>query len=143
MVALLDVNFLVALFHPRHVHHSPAHAWFNANSSSGWATCPVTVNGAVRVLSNASAGLLNARPVEVARRLRVLCEHPNHYFWPEGPSLLDAHLFQLEFLQGYRRVTDIYLLALAVLHDGRLVTFDSAIPLRAVKAAMDSNLVIL
>lgn len=143
MVALLDVNFLVALFHPRHAHHAAAHTWFSANATGGWATCPVTVNGAVRVLSNAATGLLNARPVETARRLRIFCGHPQHNFWPQGPSLLDADLFMLEFLQGHRQITDAYLLALAVFNRGRLVTFDAAIPLRAVKAATESNLVVL
>jgi uncharacterized protein len=30
-VALLDVNVLVALFDPDHVHHEAAHRWFAAS----------------------------------------------------------------------------------------------------------------
>jgi predicted nucleic acid-binding protein len=48
--ALFDVNVLIALFDPAHVHHESAHAWWKANQSSGWATCPLTENGFVRVL---------------------------------------------------------------------------------------------
>lgn len=52
MVALLDVNVLVALFDPAHVHHDAAHAWFGEHCAQGWATCALTENGLVRVLSN-------------------------------------------------------------------------------------------
>jgi len=48
-VALLDVNVLVALFHPDHVHHDLAHDWFVGHRHAGWATCPVTENGFLRV----------------------------------------------------------------------------------------------
>lgn len=141
MAALLDVNFLVALFHPQHVHHGEAHGWFQANAASGWATCAVTINGAVRVLSNAAAGLVDARPVEVSRRLQRLCEHPQHEFWVDDVSLVDRELFLLEFVQGHRQITDVYLLGLAVRRKGRLVTFDRGIPLVAVKGATEASLV--
>lgn len=52
MTALLDVNFLVALFDPMHLHHEAAHEWFGRNRGGGWATCPLTENGFVRVVSN-------------------------------------------------------------------------------------------
>jgi len=52
MIALLDVNVLVALFDPNHTLHEPAHRWFETERESGWATCPITENGLVRVLSN-------------------------------------------------------------------------------------------
>jgi predicted nucleic acid-binding protein len=45
MVSLLDVNLLVALAWPNHVHHQVALSWFQKNQASGWATCPVTQSG--------------------------------------------------------------------------------------------------
>ena len=54
LASLLDVNVLVALFDPDHVHHEAAHVWFAATRGAGWATCPLTENGVVRVLSNPS-----------------------------------------------------------------------------------------
>src|SRR5205807_1947335 len=51
-VALLDVNVLVALFDPDHVHHEPAHRWFAEQRGTGWATCPLTENGLLRVLTH-------------------------------------------------------------------------------------------
>ncbi len=141
MTALLDVNFLVALFSPQHIHHEAAHLWFQANADRGWATCPMTVNGTIRVLSHISAGLADARPQEVARRLRLLCEDPRHTFWPAGISLLDSDRFELQLLQGPRQVTDAYLLGLAVKYEGCLVTFDATIPRKAVKGAAERHLI--
>jgi uncharacterized protein len=51
-IALLDVNVLVALFDPDHVHHDLAHDWFADQRAAGWATCPLTENGLIRVLSS-------------------------------------------------------------------------------------------
>jgi toxin-antitoxin system PIN domain toxin len=138
VTALLDVSFLVALFSPRHIHHEVAHSWF---ADRGWATCSVTVSGAIRVLSNAATGLIAARPDEAARRLRLLCAHEQHEFWSDSVSLLDTKRFDLQFLTGRRQVTDVYLLGLAAKHRGSLVTFDSTIPLRAVKGATEGALV--
>jgi predicted nucleic acid-binding protein len=51
---LLDVNVLIALFDPSHVHHDAAHGWFSNSRSKGWATCPLTENAVVRILSSPS-----------------------------------------------------------------------------------------
>jgi hypothetical protein len=52
--ALLDVNVLIALFDPGHPNHEDAHRWFSRNRKQGWATCAVTINGCIRVLSSPS-----------------------------------------------------------------------------------------
>ena len=46
-------------------------------------------------------------------------------------------------IHGGRQITDLYLLALAVRHRGRLATFDTAIPLSTVPAATPANMVIV
>lgn len=143
MANLLDVNFLVALFHPGHLHHEPAHAWFAERADEGWATCPVTLNGACRVLSNPAVGLTGARASEVAARLRHLCSSPHHSFWPASVSLLDESLFAMEYLQGHKQITDAYLLGMAVRNGGRLVTFDRDIPIRVVKGATARDVVVV
>ena len=43
-IALLDVNVLIALIDPQHVHHERSHRWFQAHGGHGWATCPLTQN---------------------------------------------------------------------------------------------------
>jgi len=138
--ALLDVNVLVALHDPTHPNHEDAHRWFGRNRKRGWATCPITVNGCVRVLSNPAYPTVAAAPAEVASRLRVVCAAPGHEFWSDSVSLLDELLFRLQAIAGHRQITDIYLLGLAVKHGGRLATFDRSIPLKAVVGASTDRL---
>jgi toxin-antitoxin system PIN domain toxin len=133
--ALLDVNVLVALFDQDHVHHEAAHDWFAEHRSAGWATCPITEAGFVRVLANPSYGNGPTRATELVDRLRRLCAGRHHRFWPCDVSLRDDALFNHARIQGHRYVTDVYLLGLARKHDGRLATFDRTIPLAAVKGA--------
>jgi len=138
--ALLDVNVLVALHDPAHPNHEDAHRWFGRNRKRGWATCPVTVNGCVRVLSNPAYPIATAAPAEVASRLRVLCAGPGHELWSDSVSLLDESLFRPQAIAGHRQITDTYLLGLAVRHGGRLATFDRSIPLKAVVGAGAAHL---
>lgn len=142
-VALLDVNVLVALFDPAHPSHDEAHEWFVANREGGWATCPVTVNGCVRILSNPAYPSVEARPEEVISRLQALCSSPDHEFWVDRISLLDERIFRAKMIVGHRNVTDIYLLGLALHHKGRLATFDRSIPLKPVVGARLRHLELL
>jgi toxin-antitoxin system PIN domain toxin len=132
---LLDVNVLVALFDPDHVHHDLAHDWFADVGRPAWATCPVTENGFVRVLCNPGYGASVARASELIERLRVFRESGGHSFWPDEISLTDASLFDPAMLAGHRQVTDIYLLGLASRNRGYLATFDRTIPVKAVRRA--------
>jgi len=139
--ALLDVNFLIALFDPDHVHHEAAHAWFTAERSSGWSTCPLTENGFVRILSNPAYSPSAELPAELARRLTTFRDTGHHTFWPDDVSVCEAREFDLAV--SHRQLTDVYLLALAVRHDGRLATFDRSIPARAVRNARPEHLVVV
>ena len=51
MRALLDVNVLIALLDENHVHHAAALDWLAERIESGWASCPLTQNGCVRILA--------------------------------------------------------------------------------------------
>jgi hypothetical protein len=133
--ALLDVNVLVALFDPDHVHHDLAHAWFADHRQRGWATCPVTENGLIRVLSNAAYGLEGYRPADLLDMLRRFRSSGHHAFWPDAVSLSDERLFAPRFLTAHRQVTDVYLLGLAAAMKGCLATFDRQIPIKAVVGA--------
>jgi uncharacterized protein len=138
--ALLDVNVLVALFDPEHIHHEAAHAWFGARRPGGWATCPLTENGLVRILSNPAYSSRAARPAEIARRLGTFRASGGHTFWPDDVSLCDPG-FSLSV--GHRQLTDVYLLALAVRHGGTLASFDRSIPTKAVRGARAEHLVVI
>lgn len=74
---------------------------------------------------------------------RASCAGSGHRFWPDDISLLDAALFDHGKIHGPRQLTDLYLLALAIKHGGRLVTFDREIPLNAVRGAQRANLVVV
>jgi hypothetical protein len=139
--ALLDVNFLVALFDPEHVHHEAAHRWFGAEKVGGWATCPLTENGLIRILSNPAYSTAPERPANVADHLRTFRASGHHVFWPDDISLSAAELFSLSV--SHRQLTDAYLLGLAKAHGGRLATFDRSIPLKAVRGAGPEHLIVI
>ena len=143
MIALLDVNVLIALFDPAHVHHEAAHAWFEVNGKSRWATCALTENAFVRVLSNPAYPGRGTTMADAVSRLRTFCSAQQHVFWPDSVSLLDRRRVRWNHVQGHRQITDVYLLALVVSHQGRLATFDSAISLRAVEGAKAQNLEVI
>ena len=141
--ALLDVNLLVALFDPDHVHHDLAHDWFADNRSDGWATCPLTENGLVRVLAHPKYGSPVAAIPAVLERLRAFCASRQHEFWVDEVSFRDERIFAPALVRGHRQLTDVYLLGLAVAKGGRLATFDRSIPPRAVIGATLESLTVI
>ncbi|HVH26005.1 MAG TPA: TA system VapC family ribonuclease toxin [Vicinamibacterales bacterium] len=127
MVGLLDVNVLVALAWPNHIHHGVALDWFHGRARDGWATCSVTETGFVRVSSN-EAVLPDARaPAEAAALLRRIVALPHHTFWKDDLRFAASPFVSLDKVIGYRQVTDAHLLGLALRHRGRLVTLDARI----------------
>ena len=125
-VALLDVNLLLALAWPNHSHHALAIDWFAAARPEGFATCPLTEAGFVRVSLNPAVvgeAKSSAAVLDLLARLRSL---PSHHFWPDDLDLPTA-LVGLAPIVGHRQVSDAYLLALAIRHGGRLATFDRGI----------------
>jgi toxin-antitoxin system PIN domain toxin len=138
--ALLDVNVLVALFNPDHVHHETAHDWFESARANGWATCAVTEQGLLRILANPGYWSEFERTAGVVKRLRQFCGSGNHRFWEQTVSLRDRTLFDLVHVSGHRQITDVYLLGLAHRMGGVLATFDRTIPLNAVRGATPESL---
>jgi hypothetical protein len=124
---LLDVNVLVALFDGSHVNHDAAHDWFAERGRRSWATCPITENGCLSVLSSPAYPSVQATPQEVIERLLRLCALPGHVFWADDSSLLDGSPDWRLRLTGAQPVTDFYLAALALAHQGRLATFDGSL----------------
>ena len=142
MRALLDVNVLIALLDADHSSHERATTWFGAHARSGWASCPITENGCIRIMSH--AGYPNSLPGRaVMERLAGASAGPFHQFWPDDVSLLDSNLVDFERIHGPRQLTDVYLLALALRHRGRFVTLDAAVPLTAVRGATKTSLIVL
>jgi hypothetical protein len=132
----------VALFDPEHVHHEAAHDWLAKERRHGWATCPLTENGIVRVLSNVAYADPPEVPLEVAARLQQFCDSGGHTFWPDDLSIRDLRSAKGHVL-AHKQITDAYLLALARRRDGRLATFDRSVPLAAVEGATPRHLEII
>jgi hypothetical protein len=141
--ALLDVNVLVALFNPDHIHHNAAHDWFADARSDGWATCAVTEQGLLRILSNPAFWSEFEGPAALVRRLRQFCGSGHHAFWERTVSLRDRTLFDLAHISGHRQITDVYLLGLAHRMGGTLATFDRTVPIKAVIGATPATLSIV
>ena len=139
MRALLDMNVLVALLDAAHVHHRRASAWLAEHIGDGWASCPLTQNGCLRILSNpAYPGPLPL--FQVAERLRDATRDASHRFWADSVSLLDGQRIGWRHVLSGRQLADAYLLALAVEQGGRFVTFDRGVALAAVQGAMPAHL---
>jgi toxin-antitoxin system PIN domain toxin len=141
MRALLDVNVIMALLDPDHAFHERAHDWWAANGQHGWASCPLTENGVVRIMSNPGySRKARFSPGDLIARLRQFAGQSNHEFWPDDLTLRDETCFAAERLHSSRLLIDLYLLGLATKHNGRLVTFDQGIPLSAVRNAKTEHL---
>lgn len=142
MRALLDVNVLIALLDAGHVHHGLAMSWLESEIRHGWASCPLTQNGCIRIMSQPKyPGSLAA--AQVADRLAEAANSPDHEFWSADVNMLGEGVFDWTRVLGHRQVTDVYLLALAVHHGGRFVTLDRRIALDAVKGARAKHWVAL
>lgn len=123
---LLDINVLIALAWPSHVNHGRAHAWFARRARDGWATCPLTQLGFVRISSNPKIIPEAVTPQQALQALARMVAHEHHVFWPDDFLLSDEHI-PVAQIMGHRQVTDAYLLGLAIKNRGRLVTLDDSI----------------
>jgi len=122
--------------------HAQALRWFAARAGDGWASCPITQNGCVRIMSHPNY----PNPLKVAaimERLGEAIATDEHEFWPDDVSLLDSRIADRNRIHGPRQVTDLYLLALAVPQGGCFVSFDPSIPRTAIRGAERKHLIAL
>src|SRR3954451_11749329 len=128
-IHLPDVNVLIALHDETHQGYERAHRWFLNEAHLGWATCPLTENGFVRILSQPALPNNVGSPSEAMTYLidMLVAHGATHQFWPDSASLCDPTLFRPEEIAGHRQITDVYLLGLCQRNSGTLVTLDAAI----------------
>lgn len=140
MAALLDVNALIALVDSDHVEHLAMEKWFLKHHRWGWATCPLSENGMVRVLSQAAYPSGQRTPAEAVQILKALkaAFDDSYEFWPDDVSLSDGKIFNETLIAGPRQVTDVYLLGLAMRHKASIVSFDRALAWQGVRGASAS-----
>jgi toxin-antitoxin system PIN domain toxin len=142
MRALLDINVLLALFDADHIHHALARDWLAAHIGAGWASCPITQNGFVRIVCQ-PAYPKPLPPASAIALLREATSTPHHAFWPDDASILDGARIDASRIHGPRQLSDVYLLALAQSHGGCFVTFDRGVPVGALRRAAARHLVVL
>jgi hypothetical protein len=143
MRALLDVNTWIALFDDAHQFSERANAFIETRGVRV-ATCPIVENGVIRVMSLPAYGRHGGLTISrVRERLREACATLNHEFWPDDVSLRSDQYVDFSRVQGHNQITDLYLLALAVRHQGCLVTLDQRIALSSVKGAQAKHLHLL
>ena len=127
---LLDINLLLALTDPMHIHHELSHQWFAKKGQQAWATCPLTENGFVRIASHPNYPNRPGDVPAVLSILRQVCESSGHRLWPDDLSILE--ILEQEAIITHAQITDVYLLGLAVSKQGKLATLDRRIPVDAV-----------
>ncbi len=142
MRSLLDTSVLIALLDASHVHHRLTAQWLQTHGGAGWASCPVTLNGCIRILSKPSYP--NRLPMErVVTGLRQAMQNPLHEFWADDVNTATTPAIDWSYTVRPAQLTDVYLLALAVAHEARFVTLDQGIAQACVPAARAEQLVVL
>jgi len=124
---LLDLNLLLALAWPSHVHHDLAHGWFESEGSPRWATCPLTQLGFIRLSSNPLFTTDAVTPDAALEMLRVMTARDEHAFWPDDMDCISSGFPIGLRISGHRQVTDAYLFSLARARSGCLATLDRRI----------------
>ena len=124
---LLDTNLLIALLWPSHERHDLAVKWFTRHRARGWATCPLTQAGFVRIVSNPAFSRDAVQPREAVQVLSANTAAQDHVFWPDEIPVAEAVAFTGVRLMGHQQVTDAYLLGLAIRRGGVLATLDQRI----------------
>lgn len=126
MIALFDINVLIARSDPGHEFHHRVRSWFQSQRQLELATCPLTENGFLRIYGHPLYPGGPGSAEKAARDLSVLRQRNDHRFLPDTISLLEVTTSLAGV--GVSQITDLYLLALAVRHGAKFVTMDTRIP---------------
>ena len=139
-MVLFDANFLIALGDSDHEHHGAARAFHAKVRRDGWATCPLTENAFLRIVGHPNYPKGPGSPEAARTLLSGMTSQPGHQFWPDSISLCDAREYPQ--LPSSKKLTEYYLLALAVKNKGTLATFDRRIDPELIKGGADAYRVI-
>ena len=141
MRSLLDVNVLIALFDQQHSFHQRARTWLEGVIDDGWSSCPITQAGFARVISDPRYPA-NVTTPQAIQMLDAATSDNHHQFWAADIALV-ADAIDRQHVLGPGQIAGAYLLALAVSHGGRLVTFDQRMDRASVPTASPQHLLIL
>lgn len=123
---LLDLNVLIALADPEHIHRQKAERWFLSTGKDDWGICPLTEAGFIRVVTNPAmrpAAVTLERAIAI---LQALMAHPGCHYWPitNAESWVALTAPFASRISGHQQIMDAYLLGIAIKENGVLVTFD-------------------
>jgi hypothetical protein len=139
---LLDLNVLIALTEPDHIHHGKTQKWFDSSSNQSLGICPLTEAGFVRITTSTSFQPAPHSLEQAIGILQVLKGHVAYSYWEIRESWVSLTAPFSARISGHQQITDAYLLGLAIKESGALVTFDKAIKYMAGPQFAD-NLLIL
>ena len=142
MTHLLDVNLLIAVLDPNHVHHGKAHQWIGSGTSLSWATCPLTENAFIRITGSASYPNFLGSAAAARDLLARNCSGKEYHFWADDISVCEKGLWDGWPTIQSSHLTDLYLLALAVKNKGKLASLDRRIPAHLVRGGKEALLVL-
>ena len=142
MTSLLDVNALLSLLDANHEHHAAITGWLHTHRDDSWASCPITQNGYVRIVTQDAYP--NSLSIDIAvETLSNAVSTPTHVFLADDISILNRELFEHRHIRGNKQITDVYLYALAVSHNARFVTLDGGVPTQVARLASADSLQIV
>jgi len=141
---LLDANVLIALCWSNHAHHKAALSWFKGHAAHGWATCAFTQSAFVRVILQPAFSNSAMQAAEVIELLALNTAHAKHHYLDVDFDMRALQTACTGGLLGHRQITDAWLLATAIRHKTKLVTFDAGIAsLLATPAERTAQLTVL
>lgn len=135
---LPDVNLLLALLDPLHVHHDAAHRWYRRNMPFQMLLAPHVENGVIRVASQPKYPNCLGTSRKVREILQEFVSRTKAEACGQEVSLLDDRVLLKPDSLTPPRVSDLYLLALAAANEARFATFDHRIPAEAIKGGPEA-----
>jgi hypothetical protein len=145
MTYLLDTSALIAFLDPNHWFRQQAFHWYLAAGRPKWATCPITENGYVRIVSQEAyrGGALPCHQLIQTLALAKQAAGSSYEFFPDELSLADSTLFLPGMILGPKLVTDAYLLGLAKKRGAKVATFDRRMPWQAIVGGSEELLEVI
>jgi predicted nucleic acid-binding protein len=129
---LLDVNSVLAMLDPMHLHHDAVHRWYAKRKKPRLVLCSHVINGVIRVAGQPRYPNPLGTCGRVREILSLFVSSVGATFCEHEVSLLDEKIFPYPEELTPSRIGDLYLLALAVANDAKFATFDARIPTAAV-----------
>ena len=120
---LPDANVLIALTDPEHRHFGTARDWFLSRRKF-WGLCPLTEAAYIRITTNPAIHPSKRSIEQSIAVLQSLKGYSDYFYWEIKESWVNLTAPFAARITGHQRVTDAYLLGMAIKEDGVLVTFD-------------------